>query len=116
MNKFSLIDAFTKLASDKNAINTLTNLVGGLVNGNKNFTENKQTTPTVTKSKYSQDAILSLLKKHEEMSKNIDLQNKNNPLGKWQVGVFYFALIFGSTLDFPLLSFLICFAASSPAL
>ena len=91
MNKFSLIDVFTKLANDKNSLNTLTSLVNGLVSNNKNPTQQtKQTTPNNEK-KYSQEAILSLLKKHDEMSKNIDLKNKNNPLEKWQVGVFLFA-------------------------
>ena len=82
MNKFSLIDVFTKLASDKNSLNTLSSLVNGLVNGSKNNTQQKRQSSGPSKNKYSQEAILSLLKKHEEMSKNIDLKNKNHPLEK----------------------------------
>ena len=86
MNKFGLIDIFTKLSQDKNAVNLLTNAVSSLFNKSSiNANVKKDLSPNErkpVKTKYSQDAIISILKKHEELSKNIDLQNKNTPLDK----------------------------------
>ncbi len=82
MNKFGLIDIFTKLSQDKNAVKLLTNTVNSLLNKNpaslSEQTEEKKIVQA-KKLKYSQEAILSLLKRHDELSKNIDLQIKNSP-------------------------------------
>ncbi len=84
MNKFGLIDIFTKLSSDKNAQDFLSTAVKSLLNGN----EGKAVTPAPAPKtpsaqptkKANNEAILSLLKRHDEISKSIDLAEKNKPL------------------------------------
>ncbi len=83
MNKFGLINLFTKIAEDKNAQNLLSGAINSLFNNNGekvNSSSVKTENPTPPqKIKHSQGAILNLLKRHDEISKNIDLNEKNNP-------------------------------------
>lgn len=83
MNKFGLIDIFTKLSQDKNAVNLLANTFNTLINKKEASSpinaQNKKTNQIKEKQKYSQEAILALYKRHEEMSKMIDLNSKNKP-------------------------------------
>ncbi len=83
MDKFGLINLFTKIAQDKNAQNLLTNAFNSLVNtSSEKVSDNgvKPKKPAQNKMKqHSQEAILNLLKRHDEISKNIDITEKNKP-------------------------------------
>lgn len=83
MNKFGLIDIFTKLSQDKNAVNLLANTVNTILNKKDltpfNNIKTKTNNQEIKREKYSKEAILSLYKRHEEMSKMIDLNLKNEP-------------------------------------
>ena len=75
MDKFGFIDIFTKLAQDKNVSNLLSSTINSLLS--KPNLENKNAisinkTPPAKRNNYSQEAILNLLKRHNEISKNID--------------------------------------------
>ena len=80
MNKFGLIDVFTKLAQDKNTVSNISSVVNSLFNNSK-LKQNAKTNKTTDNSPnpYSQNAIVSLLKRHEELSKQIDLNEKKKP-------------------------------------
>ena len=66
MNKFSLIDLFSKIASNKEAVTTITNVISNLVE--KGTSNNKNTVakniPTQKKDNvHSKTAIISLMEK-----------------------------------------------------
>lgn len=80
MNKFSLIDLFSKIASNKEAVTTITNVISNLVE--KGTSNNKNTVakniPTQKKDNvHSKTAIISLMEKHDKLSREIDLKEKN---------------------------------------
>lgn len=91
MDKFGIFDLLTKLASNKtatdgiiNAVKTVSsNLNNNVSNGGKNLQENNKNTQNNVvktdhlKKKYSQYAILEVLKKHDSLSKKIDENIKN---------------------------------------
>ncbi len=83
MDKFGLFDIFTKLTQDKNVKNLLSSTLNSLFS--QNFSKPKVEMPTkqspnATKpNKYSQEAILNLLKRHDEISKNIDINTVKPP-------------------------------------
>ena len=79
MNKFGLIDVFTKLAQDKNTVNNISSVVSSLLNNNKSNAKNTKVSDKPN-NKYSQNAIITLLKRHDELSKQIDLIEKKPPL------------------------------------
>lgn len=89
MDKFGLFNAFTKLANNKTVEKTLTNALSSIlqnaVSQNNNTKEITKKQPTVmnaqknkTLNKYSQEYIISVMKKHDELSKKIDENLKNN--------------------------------------
>ncbi len=83
MDKFGLINLFTKIAQDKNAQNLLSSAFNSLIsNKGEKINDNSVKTQKPYKNnkpKYSQEAILNVLKRHDEISKNIDRNEKNKP-------------------------------------
>ena len=81
MDKFGIFDVLTKLSSNNDAKNGIMNAVKDL---SLNLTNAPRFTPLESakkeqsskKPKYSHDAILQLLKRHDELSKQIDKNNK----------------------------------------
>ncbi|MBO5851038.1 MAG: hypothetical protein J6R29_01750 [Clostridia bacterium] len=77
MDKFGIFDVLTKLASNKTATNGIINAVK---NVSANLTNNENIAVKKSENskepKFSKSAILSVLKKHEELSKQIDAKNK----------------------------------------
>ncbi len=77
MDKFGIFDILTKLASNEKATN-------GIINAVKNVSSNLKNNENIVvkksenskEPKFSKSAILSVLKKHEELSKQIDKNNK----------------------------------------
>ncbi|MBR5438613.1 MAG: hypothetical protein IKV61_00125 [Clostridia bacterium] len=85
MDKFGIFDILTKLSSNKTATDGVIDAVKNISNNLKTHKneelksgENKtiQKNDHAKKPKYSQSAILEVLKKHEELSKKIDENNK----------------------------------------
>ena len=83
MDKFGIFDIFTKLAQDKNVQNLLSSTINTLISKpsleNKNNAPTKQSDQTIKRNKYSEEAILKLLKRHDEISKNIDKNLEKPP-------------------------------------
>ena len=85
MDKFGIFDILTKLSSNKTATDGVIDAVKNISNNLKTYksedTKNNENR-TIHKNdhskkpKYSQSAILEVLKKHEELSKKIDENNK----------------------------------------
>ena len=85
MDKFGIFDILTKLSTNKTATDGLCEAVKKISNS---LSESQNTTPKATnekvivkndhskKPKFSQSAILQVLKKHDELSKQIDINNK----------------------------------------
>ena len=85
MDKFGIFDILTKLTANNLATDGVIDAVKTVANNLKttqNLSENGITNKTVQKNdhskkpKYSHSAILQVLKKHEELSKKIDENNK----------------------------------------
>lgn len=83
MDKFGIFDIFTKLAQDKNVQNLLSSTINSLISKptleNKTNAPTKQNAPPVKHNKYSEEAILKVLKRHDEISKNIDKNLEKPP-------------------------------------
>ena len=83
MDKFGLIDIFTKLAQNKNIENMLSSTLNSLFTKpplqQKDSPPATPNTSKLNKNKYSQEAILNLLKRHDEISKTIDKNLEKPP-------------------------------------
>ena len=77
MDKFGIFDILTKLASNEKATNGIINAVKSVSSNLKN---NENTIAKKSENskepKFSKSAILSVLQKHEKLSKQIDAKNK----------------------------------------
>ena len=84
MDKFGLFDILNKLQVSEKQSNALQNLVSGFLNSNlikpNNKTNEKSESPKSSEPPLylKSDAILKVIKKHDLISKQIDLDNKNN--------------------------------------
>ena len=77
MDKFGLFDIISKLTSNETALNAITKLFSP--SANKPNTE-KEAPPTSepkrSTASYNKGAILSIIKRHDEISKAIDKREK----------------------------------------
>lgn len=78
MDKFGLFDVISKLSSNENAINSISNIIKNIASNDNKKTNNYKPNPSNSFS-YSPNAIQSILKRHEEISKKIDKEYKNSP-------------------------------------
>ncbi len=77
MDKFGLFNSLSKLATNENALNSITKLIKTVASNNANQEiSNKPKANKVIKAHYDTKAIQDVLKRHDEISKFIDLQNK----------------------------------------
>ena len=85
MDKFGIFDILTKLSTNKTATDGLSEAVKKISNSllsSQNSALNETREKVIVKNerskkpKFSQSAILQVLKKHDELSRQIDLNNK----------------------------------------